>query len=114
MRGCGNRWLLGDYRREVVFLVFGQVYFLPVAAHDAFANLRWCFAFAGLFVGVEGFALADVATGAVATGEAIEKAAVTLAAVTVAIAGLLVENFVDSCGDGVGVENELVGVDGGR
>jgi hypothetical protein len=71
-------------------LVFGEVYFLPVAAHDAFADLRGSFALAGLFVGVEGFALADVATCAMTACKTIEQAAVTLAAIAMAVAGLLI------------------------
>ena len=98
--------------RQISSLVFGDVYFLPIAADDAFADLRGGLTLAGLFKRVEGFPLADVATCTVTAGKAIEKAAVTLAAVTVAVAGLLVENFADAGGDGVGVEDELVRVDG--
>src|SRR6266852_9382241 len=95
--------------RQVGLLIFRDVYLLPFAVDDAVADLRGSFALAGLFVGVEGFAHADVAAGAVAASEAVEQALVALAAVAMAIAGLLIENFLDAAGDGIGVEHFEVG-----
>lgn len=91
------------------FLVFGKVDGLPVAALDAFADLRGGLALAGLFVGVESFLDASAAAGAVFVGEAIEQATMTLAAVTVAVAGLLVEIFFDARGQGIGVPDDGIG-----
>src|SRR6266852_9463054 len=90
---------------QVGFLVFGDVYFLPFAVDDAVADLRGSFALARLFVGIEGFAHTDVAAGAVAAGEAIEQALVALTAIAMAVAGMLVKNFFDAAGDGIGVEH---------
>src|SRR6266849_8620643 len=94
---------------QVGFLIFGEVYLLPFAVDDAVADLRGSFAFVGLFVGVEGLAHADVTAGAVAAGEAIEQALVALTAIAMAVAGLLVKNFFDAAGDGIGVEHFEIG-----
>jgi hypothetical protein len=84
-------------------LIFGDVHGLPFTARDAFADLRRSFAFARLFVGVQIFANANLATGAVFADETIEQTGMALAAVAMAIAGLLIQNFFDARGDGVGV-----------
>jgi hypothetical protein len=84
-------------------LVFGDVHGLPFAASDAFADLRGSFALARLFIGVKIFAHANLAAGAMFADETIEQAAVTLAAVAMAIAGLLIQNFFDGGGHGVGI-----------
>ncbi len=100
-------WCVG--RRQIDCCVFGGIYFLPIAANDALANLRWSFTFAGLLVGIEGFFHADVATGTMAAYEAIEQAAMTLAAVAVAKTRLLIEDFLAAARDGVSVEDADVG-----
>ncbi len=89
--------------------VFGKVDGLPLAALDAFADLRRGFALAGLFVSVKSFADASFAAGAVLAGEAVEETAMTVAAVTVAVAGLLVESFLDARGHDVGVPDDGIG-----
>jgi hypothetical protein len=91
---------LGDGRGS---LILAEVHGLPLALNDARANLRWSFSFAGLLGGVDIFAYADAATGAVFADEAIKKAFVALAAITVAVAGLLVQNFFDVAGEGIGI-----------
>src|SRR5204863_4489690 len=106
---CGS---LGRQR----LLVFGKVHRLPGAFDDAGPNLRAGLAFAGLFIAVEIFVDANIASRAMFAGEAIEQAGVTLAAVAMAIAGLLIERLLDLGGDGVGILNheirEKVGVHG--
>src|SRR5271165_798340 len=95
---CAGWW-------QVSGLIFGDIDLLPIAAHDTFANLCGGLALAGLFVGVEGFALADVTARAVMAHEAIQQAAVTLTTVAMAVAGLLIEDLFNAAGDGVGVED---------
>ena len=90
-------------------MIFADVDGLPFAANDAVADLRGSFSFAGLLVGIEVFANANLATRAVFTDEAIEQAGVSLAAVAVAIARLLVQNFLDVGGDRVSVLHDGIG-----
>ena len=98
------------------FLIFADVHGSPFALHDSFANLRGSFSFAGLLVRIQIFADANIADGTVFAGEAVEKTAVTLALVAVTIARLLIENFFNPSGNGVGVLNyrirESVGAHG--
>ena len=63
--------LLGGWWK-ISGLVFRQVHFLPVTAHDGFADLRGCFTFAGLFVREESLFLANLASGTVMADEAIQ------------------------------------------
>src|SRR6267378_1726931 len=85
------------------FLVFGEIHGLPLTLDDRSANLRGGLSLAQLLVSVEVFADADVASGAVLAREAIEQAAVSLAAVAMAVAWLLVEGFLDSRRNRVGI-----------
>ena len=90
-------------------MIFGDVDGLPFTARDAVADLRGSFSLAGLLVGVEIFANANLTAGAVFADEAIEQAGVSLAAVAVAKTRFLVENFFDAGGDGVGVLHDGIG-----
>ena len=95
-------------RRKVGFAVFGKIQFLPIAFHDAVADLRGHLSFVRLLVGVKGFRHADVAAGTMTADKAVEQAAMTLALIAVAVARLLIENFLDAPGYGVGIENSDV------
>src|SRR5437016_10249520 len=108
---CGS---LGRQR----LLVFGKVHRLRGGLDDGGPNVRAGLAFAGLFIAVEIFVDANVASRAVFAGEAIEQAGVPLAAVTMAIAGLLIERLLDLRCDSIRILNhgirEKVGVHGRR
>src|SRR6267142_2552058 len=88
------------------FLVFGEVRGLPLTLDNPCANLRGGLSLAQLFVSVEIFADADVASRAVFAGKAIEQAAMPLAAVAVAVTRLLVESFFDSRRNRVSILHE--------
>src|SRR5208283_3699807 len=107
--GDGQRaeCLLPADGRKIVPLVLRDVHLLPIAAHDAFADLRRLLAPARLFVGIERFLYADVAARAMPAYETVEQAAVPLAAVAVAIARLLIKHFLHAPRHHIGVENKL-------
>lgn len=90
-------------------LIFGEIHGLPFAFDNAGADLGSGLALERLFVGVEIFGDADVASGAVFAGKAIEQAAVALAAVAVAVARLAVKGLLDPGGDGVRILDDWIG-----
>src|ERR1700674_1429920 len=84
-------------------LVFGEVHGLPRTLDNPCANLRGGLSLAQLLVSVEILTHANVASGTVFAGEAIEQAAVSQASIAVAVARLLVERFLDSSSNRVGI-----------
>ena len=72
----------------------------------------------GLFVGIQIFANAGLATGAMLADETIEKTFVALGAIAMAIARLLVENFFHMGREGVSILDhrirKIIGAHGRR
>src|ERR1700740_1060648 len=112
----GKAWLKELLRgsvdgRQIVLLVFGEIYLLPFAANDTVPDLCGRFALLRLLVRIKRFVDAGAAPRPVAAGEAIKQTAMAVAAVAMAVARFLVQNFLHATRSRVGIENQLVCVD---